>query len=364
LPTRILIVRLSALGDIVHAVPVLTALRRQEPAVKVDWLVEEAYAPILALVDGLHQRVVVRAETGQSLSPNASRDCPLFSRSASGYLRAVAFLRRQHYDVALDLQGLIKSAVWARASGARRVIGFAREHLREPQAARLYHEHVTPPHPAHVMQKNLAVARHLGAAPAPAILPLRPDPTPALATAMRGLLDGAPYAVINPGAAWPNKRWPGERFAALSHALLHEHGLVSVVTWGPAERALADEIVALANGAARLSPPTSVGELAAVMQGASLVVSGDTGPLHIAAAVGAPVVGLYGPTWPERNGPWDPGDEVISRADRCQCHHKRQCLIGAPCIESISLEEVLAAAGRRIERQKTKGIRQTAEGTP
>jgi lipopolysaccharide heptosyltransferase I len=362
LPSRVLIVRLSALGDIVHAVPVLAALRHQDPAVEVDWLVEEAYAPILALVDGLRRRVVVRAEREPSVFPDPSPASPRFSSGASGYLRAVAFLRRQRYDVALDLQGLIKSAVWARASGARRVVGFAREHLREPQAAWLYHEHVTPPHPAHVIQKNLAVARHLGAAPAPAILPLRSDRTPALTTAMHGLLEGTRYAVINPGAAWPNKRWPGARFAALCRALFHEHGLVSVVTWGPAERALADEIVALAAGAARLSPPTSVGELAAVLQDAALVVSGDTGPLHIAAAVGAPVVGLYGPTWPERNGPWDPGDEVISRADRCQCHHKRQCLIGAPCIESISLEEVLAAAGRRIEGQKAQGRGHKAEG--
>jgi heptosyltransferase-1 len=356
LPARVLIVRLSALGDIVHAVPVLAALRHQDPAVEVDWLVEEAYSPVLALVDGLNQRVVVRAARGKSPSPDVSGDGLRFPSGPVGYARAIAYLRRQRYDVALDLQGLIKSAVWARASGARRVVGFAREHLREPQAARLYHEHVTPPHPAHVIQKNLAVARHLGAAVAPAAPPLRPDPTPALASAMRRLLDGAPYAVINPGAGWPNKRWPGERFAALSRALFDEHGLVSVVTWGPAERTLADEIVVLAGGAARLSPPTSVGELAAVMQDAVLVVSGDTGPLHIAAAVGAPVVGLYGPTWPERNGPWHPGDEVISRADRCQCHHKRQCLRGAPCIESISLEEVLAAAGRRIGRQKAEGL--------
>jgi lipopolysaccharide heptosyltransferase I len=383
LSARILIVRLSALGDIVHAVPVLAALRRQDPAVEVDWLVEEAYAPVLGLVDGLRPRVVVRAERGPSPSPNVSGDCPRFASGPVGYARAIAYLRRQRYDVALDLQGLIKSAVWTRASGARRVIGFAREHLREPQAARLYREHVTPPHPAHVIQKNLAVAEHLGAAPAPEILPLRAGPTPALANAMRGLLEGAPYAVINPGAAWPNKRWPVQRFAALAEALLHQHGLVSVVTWGSAERALADQIVAMAGGAARLSPPTSVGELAALMQGAALVVSGDTGPLHIAAAVGAPVVGLYGPTWPERNGPWDPADEVISRADGCRCHHKRQCLIGAPCIETIGLDEVIAAAGRRLDRadaarqtaegrrpkaegtrQKAEGTRQNAEGLP
>ena len=354
--SRILIVRLSALGDIVHAVPVLAALRRHDPSAEVDWLVEEACAPILALVDGLRQRVVVRAAPGllSPLTGSPSEDGPRFPAGLTGYLRAIAFLRRQRYDVALDLQGLIKSAVWARASGARRVIGFAREHLRETYAAWLYHERVTPPHPAHVIHKNLALAAHLGAPIAPVSLPLRADPSPVLAEALRAALDGAPYAVLNPGAGWPNKRWPTDRFAAVARELRHRHGLSSLVTWGPAEREAADAIVALSEGAARLSPRTSVSELAAVMRGAALVVAGDTGPLHIAAAVGAPVVGLYGPTWPERNGPWDPADEVISRADRCQCHHKRQCMTGARCIETIGVDEVVAAAARRLARREAE----------
>jgi ADP-heptose:LPS heptosyltransferase len=260
----------------------------------------------------------------------------------------VAFLRRQRYDVALDLQGLLKSAFWARASGARRVIGFAREHLREPQAAWLYGERVTPPHPAHVIDKNLALARHLGAPTAPIALPIRAEASPPVAAGLARARDGQPYAVLNPGAAWPNKRWPAERFAALAQALHRRHGLVSIVTWGPSERPLAEAIVAASAGTARVSPETGIGDLAAVMRGASLVVSGDTGPLHIAAAVGAPLVGLYGPTWPERNGPWNPEDQVISRADRCRCHHKRRCLTGAPCIETIAVDEVYDAAARRL----------------
>jgi len=339
---RILIVRLSALGDIVHAVPVLAALRRHDPAIEIDWLVEAAYEPVLALVDGIRQRVVVRAAS------SGATGGPRFGTGPGGYLRAIGYLRRQGYDVALDLQGLIKSAVWARASGARRVVGFSRDHLREPQAAWLYHEHVTPPHPAHVIDKNLALAAHLGAPARPVALPLHADASPAVRAELARTLDGQRYAVLNPGAAWPNKRWPAERFGALAEALRRRHGLLSLVTWGPTERALADAIVAASNGAARVSPPTSVGDLAAVMRGASLVVSGDTGPLHIAAAMGAPLVGLYGPTWPERNGPWDPDDVVISRADQCRCHHKRRCLTGAPCIETIGVDEVIAAADRRL----------------
>jgi ADP-heptose:LPS heptosyltransferase len=115
---------------------------------------------------------------------------------------------------------------------------------------------------------------------------------------------------------------------------------------------LAEEIVARSGGAARIAPPTEIVDLAALVRGAALVVSGDTGPLHIAAAMGAPIVGLFGPTRPERNGPWDPEDEAISRAEQCRCHHKRQCLIGAPCINDISLDEVIQAVGRRLAKER------------
>jgi ADP-heptose:LPS heptosyltransferase len=154
--------------------------------------------------------------------------------------------------------------------------------------------------------------------------------------------------VLNPGAAWPNKRWPAERFGALAATLRDRVGLNSMITWGPSERDLATAVAAASSGAATPAPPTTVGELAALMRDAALVVSGDTGPLHIAAAMRAPLLGLYGPTWPERNGPWEPPDEVISRADSCVCHHKRRCLRGAPCINEIALDEVVTAAERRL----------------
>jgi ADP-heptose:LPS heptosyltransferase len=228
------------------------------------------------------------------------------------------------------------------------VLGFSREHLREPLAAWLYTGHVTPPHPAHVIQKNLALAAHLGASTTPVEVPLRADASAGVREALARTLAGHRYAVLNAGAAWPNKRWPAERFGALASVLHRRHGLVSLITWGPAERGLAEAVVAASDGTARLAPPTTVADLAVVLRNAALVVSGDTGPLHIAAAVGVPLVGLYGPTWPERNGPWDPDDEVISRADQCRCHHKRRCLTGAPCIETISVDEVSAAADRRL----------------
>jgi heptosyltransferase-1 len=339
---RILIVRLSALGDIVHALPVLAALHKAQPAAQIDWLVEENYASILSIASGLHRRIVVRARTSTESAGRVAFGGVL------GYPRAVSFLRSQRYDVALDLQGLIKSAVWARASGATRVIGFSRAHLREPQAALLYSETVTPPDAAHVIQKNLAVLPALGVERATVELPLTPHASAETTAAIETAGGSLQFIVINPGAAWPNKRWPPGRFGGLAAALRDRTGLRSLVTWGPSERELADAVVATSSGAATAAPATSVADLAVLMRDAALVVSGDTGPLHIAAAMGTPLVGLYGPTWPERNGPWDPRDVVISRADVCVCHHKRQCQRGAPCINEITLDEVVAAGEQRL----------------
>jgi len=349
---RILIVRMSALGDIVHALPVLAALRRAWPHAKVDWIVDEAYASILSLAEGLNQRVIVRAK--QSGNPEGLPPRTVTFGGGAGYLQAVRYLRAQKYDAALDLQGLIKSAVWAKASGAARVIGFDRAHLREPMAASFYSETVVPLDAPHVIQKNLSILKAFDLAPGPLELPLHPEAAMATTDALSAAGGRRHYVVINPGAAWPNKRWPADRFGALAAKLHAQAGLRSLVTWGPNEQALAEAVVAASGGAASLAPPTAIADLAIIMRDAALVVSGDTGPLHIAAAMGTPLVGLYGPTWPERNGPWNPDDEVISRAGGCVCHHKRQCLRGAPCINEIGVPDVLAAAERRLSAARRK----------
>lgn len=339
---RILIVRLSALGDIVHALPVLTRLRQSFPAAGIDWLVEENYASTLALASGLTRQIIVRAKS-EGFAPDAVRFA-----AGTGYWRAARFLRAQTYDVAFDLQGLLKSAVWTRASGARRVIGFDRDHLREPLAASFYSETVTPDGSGHVIRKNLSILQALKIDPGATDLSVEPHATPEIIKSIQAAGGSNGYIVINPGAAWPNKCWPPDRFAALAKSLRDGTGLHSLVTWGPKERELADAVSRASGGAATPAPPTTITDLAALMRSAALVISGDTGPLHIGAAVGAPIVGLFGPTRPERNGPWEPRDEVISRAETCVCHHKRHCLRGAPCINEITVAEVLAAAERRL----------------
>jgi len=285
------------------------------------------------------------------LVPAVNRRIPFDDRASLSIVRQ---LRREHYDAALDLQGLIKSALIARLAGATRTIGFNRKYARESIASRLYTEAYDPggegiyasSETRHVVRINLGLLERIGIANPAIEFPLSIAPS-SVADALRAEAGGR-YAILNPGAAWPNKRWPPDRLAALARALRERHQLASVIVWGPGERGLAEQVVTGANGAAILSPATTIADIVALARGATLMVSGDTGPTHIAAAVGTPLVGIYGPTRPERNGPWLPDDETVSRAAICECHHLRECRRGRMCLLDIELGEVLAAAERRL----------------
>ena len=268
--------------------------------------------------------------------------------NGGGVLSTIRELRRRRYDIAIDLQGLIKSAVLARASGARRVVGFAAPYLREKPARLFYGEGCEPAGNGHIVAKNLSILDPLGirASAQDPSFPLRDVESPA-AREVASTAAG-PYVVINPGAAWPNKRWPAERFGAVAAWVRERMGFASVVTWGPGEEALAAAVVAASGGAAFVAPPTRVTDLVSLLRGARLMVSGDTGPTHIAAAVGTPVVGLYGPTRPARNGPWDPADVTVSRDEVCRCHHLRRCRQPRMCLLDIQVAEVADAVARRL----------------
>jgi lipopolysaccharide heptosyltransferase I len=343
---RFLIVRLGALGDIVHAIPVAAALRRAFPDARIDWLVSAKHREILDLVPVIDRRLVVNDRGGAT--------------GGASLVAAVRELRRARYDVAIDLQGLIKSALIARSSGAGRVIGFASRHLREPLARPFY----TDVHDSggggmfdrgdgrHIVHINLGLLGALGITVESAEFPLEPVHSE-VARQMRERAGGR-YALLNPGAAWPNKRWPPDRLASLAAALHTRHALASVVIWGPGEEGLAQEVVGRAGGAALLSPQTSIADIVALARGAMVMVSGDTGPTHIAAAVGTPLVGIYGPTRPERNGPWRPNDVTVSRADICKCHHLRRCRLPTMCLMDVQVEEVLMAVERRLAAEPTR----------
>lgn len=330
--SRILIVRLGSLGDLVHTLPAVAAIRRAHPAAQIDWLVDAAHRSFLELVPIVSTLVV------------------LGDPSARGWLEARRSMRQQRYDVALDFQGLLKSAALARLSGARRVIGFERRALREGLAAILYTERVAVSEGQHVIRKNLQLAAAVGAADDAIALPIRSASAPAIDKCQAAL--GRPYALVNPGAAWPNKRWPPDRLGRVARTLAERHGLAPVVLWGPGETDAANAVVKASGGAARLAPRTTLAELVALARGARLMISGDTGPLHIAAALGVPAVALFGPTNPRRNGPWAADDVSISRYETCACHYERRCRRNDAewCLASISVEDVLAAVDERLRR--------------
>ena len=329
---NILIVRLGALGDVVHAIPAAAAIRAARPEARIDWFVEARHRPIVDLVTVI-DRVV-----------------PLEGRTIRAWVDAVRRLRQVRYDVALDLQGLMKSAVLARASGAARVAGFSIWHLREKGARPFYSETGTADESVeHVIDKNLQLLRVLGIENPGVEFPLA-DVNSGAVDAIRRELGSGRYALINPGAAWPNKRWPPARFGEVAAFLRDVRGLPSVVLWGPGEEGLAHAVVEASHGAARQAPPTAIADLVALARGAALVVSGDTGPLHIAAAVGTPAVAIFGPTDPARNGPWSPADITVSRFDRCDCHYERRCHQAAWCLDGVRVAEVTAAIQQRLGR--------------
>ena len=329
---RALIVRLGSLGDVVHAIPAAAALRRAYPAAQIDWVTHPTYLSLVGLVEGVDEVIGVDTRSWRPGVPG----------NVTGTL---ARLRRTAYDVVLDLQGLLKSAALARAVGGRRTVGFAPPSLREPSARFLYTETVDVSGAVHVIEQNLAACAALGVADPTIRFPVRIPPSTAVDGLVRDSRDG--FALLNAGAAWPNKRWPPERFGAVAEVLQRDLRLPSVVMWGPGERSLAASVVAASSGAARLAPTMTIPDLVALVRAARVMVSGDTGPLHLATAVGTPVVGLFGPTRAERNGPWASDDISVSRTAGCECLYERRCRRASACIDEIGVAEVVAGVSRR-----------------
>ena len=325
---RFLIVRLGSLGDIVHALPAVAALREAHPRATIDWLVDRRNVEMVGLVAVIDRVVVLERPT------------------LGGWLAAIRILRRERYDVAIDLQGLMKSAVLARASGAPRVVGFSIWHLRE-RSARPFYSETAEPSSGHVIARNFVLVAALGAREGVWRFPLAGVVSPAL-DAVRARVGDGRFALVNPGAAWPNKRWPTDRFAAVARFLRERYEWTSVALWGPGEEALAGDLAARSAGAAIVAPPTSIGDLVELSRAAALMVSGDTGPLHIAGAAGTPLVSLFGPTDPGRNGPWEARDRALSRYDGCGCHYRRRCRRADWCLADITVDEVTRAIEERL----------------
>ena len=325
---RILIVRLSAIGDVLHGLPVLNALRDAMPRAFLAWVVEGRTAELLRPQRSLDR--VIAVPRGWLKSP-----------------RAVLDLRRQlralRFDVAIDLQGLSKSAVAAWLSGSPRRIGFDGHDGRE--ISRWLNNELVTPNSMHVIDRNLELLKPLGIVPSNVRFDVQD--TSATVHTVEGILRacgvGERFAAINPGAGWTSKLWPTDRYAAVARHLGRSRRLRSLVVWaGEQERAWAEQIVAGAEGCCALAPSTSLTELAAIARRAAVFVGSDTGPLHLAAAVGTPCVALFGPSSGRRNGPYGPQHVVLQNVCMTGSSRERR-QASSDAMNAISVEEVCAA---------------------
>jgi heptosyltransferase-1 len=326
-----LVVRLTALGDILHTLPAMAALREAHRDAVIDWVVDQKWAPVL------------------QASPAINRVIPFDRRSFTGTLACVQTLRRHRYDCAIDFQGLYKSSVLACLSGAPRRIGFERDWAREGDAAVLYTERVVPTG-SHVAELNYSLAEHAGARrPQSPQYPIR-APIGGLASVRVRLAEQGieEYIVVAPAGSWGAKCWPAERFGEFCREFTNRHNLPVIVIYGPGEEAIADQVCQSASPAKPVKLSTTLEELMGLLARAKCVVAADSGPLHLAAALSTCVVGLYGPTDPARNGPFSCNAQVISEARPEEISYKRRTAF-SPAMLRISVEQVLAAVERSLK---------------
>ena len=358
---RVLIVKLSALGDVVHATPVAAALRDAFPHLEVDWAVEPPAAPLLARCSAVTEvRVAARARRTRRLLPTVMSDFTALARE----------LRARRYDIALDLQGLTKSAILAWASGARVRLGY--DWLRE--LAPLFVRRVRRrPESIHVVDQLLDVARSLGAH-APAVrFPIEPSDAD-LAQACEllreaGLEHGKPFLVLNPtdGGGGGGKGLPPATMAEAMDRVTGETGLSWVLIGGPGDRPRAEATMARSSAPAfDLVGRTSIQQTAAVIKLAMLHLSGDTGTAHIAAALGTTPVSVHGRSNPDRVGPYGYRHLVVDARPHC-CERCRRYQESAPvnspsacrdgsaqCMRKVTAEEVASAVLRGLNETQRR----------
>ncbi len=335
-PAKILLVRLSAIGDVVHGLPVAVALRKRFPQARIAWLVEEKIAPLIENHPALDEIWTVPKAWMKSFS--TIRD--LRKR-----------LREFSPDVAIDLQGLLKSSFAAWLSGAKTRIGFGGKDGRE--GSRWLNNRLVTPTRDHVIDRNLQLLEPLGITDCVVEfqLPEKPEDHDAAEKILAGLgLTGA-FAVLNVGAGWDSKLWREDRYAEVARHLKSKHDLPSLVVWaGPREQVMAEQVVKDAGDAAILAPRTSLGELASISRKAALFIGSDTGPLHIAVAVGTRCVGLYGPMSAKRNGPYGTANRSVQirslEGTNINPHHAPRDLMDAIEAKHVldACEEILSSS--------------------
>lgn len=324
-PERILVVRLGAMGDVIHALPAVSTLAQALPQARIDWIIEPQWTCLLQDNPYLNSFIPFRLKDWRKrpLRPSSWADL----RSLAGDLRS------RRYDLILDIQGLIKSASLARLVGAPRRAGFETVELREPLAARLYTEqlHVTG---THIVDKNIsAVTSLLGTTPGPIEFPLpKGEFSPAL--------PAGDFILATPVAGWGSKQWPARHYAKLARLIHEEFQIPLVLDCAPNDLSYIREIACFAPAGSTVVHPSSIPQLIGATRRARAVVGVDSGPLHLAAALNKPGVAIFGPTDPARNGPYGSSFKVL-RDRGASTSYQRSAPISAT-MSAISAAQVYA----------------------
>ena len=344
---NILIVKLSAIGDVVHTLPALNALRRQFRGAHISWLVEEAAAGLIKGHCALDEILVARRKTWlQALRRPARRRAAL--GEITGFLR---HLRQKPYDLVFDFQASLKGAVWIAWVRGKRKIGFGRGLEHQEHSYWVLNERI----PAvsmeiHALERSLLLLQAAGVQTGGAIeyqLPISAGhrQQAAMLMAQYQIDAQAPFVAINPMAKWETKLWDQQKFGRVADHIQTVFGLPVVFTGGSEDRAYIDDVMAhMRTKGANLAGRTDLLTLAALLQRALLMITTDTGPMHMAAAVGTPTVALFGPTAPWRTGPYGKGHRIVRSVRPCCPCFKRHCAEQCACMADISVEQVLKAA--------------------
>jgi lipopolysaccharide heptosyltransferase I len=349
-PRKILIVKLSSLGDIVHTLPVLRTLRENFPNAHISWIVEEKNQDLLYKNPDLDELIVARTKQWRR------RWSPETFREITATLRAI---RGRRFDAVFDFQGLAKSGVIAWLSGAPNRFGFHREDCREFLNT-LFINRKAPRFgkAAHVVEKNLALLKLLGDLPIHREFPLTiPD---AAENRVKNFFDdhpeiaNRPIVAINPGVGFKTKQWELPRFADVADRVAGELACHVLLTWGPGEEEKVRRIANAMRHKYWLAPATDIHQSIALYRRLDLFVGCDTGPLHLCAALGVPTVSIFGPTDPIRNGAYGTGHVAVYKTLPCSFCYKRKCPTQNECMDQVSAEEVFEAVKKTVYNRPRK----------
>ena len=328
-PQRILLIKPSSFGDIVQSLPVLAALKRSWPEAEIDWAIKPEWAQLIE-DHPLLQRIV------------------LFPRGWSDALRRAKSLRARRYDLVIDLQGLLRSGLCAMLTGCPARAGFADS--REGSFWCYTQRVQVSAGRVHAVDRYLDLVRQLGVATGPPVtfpLPERVSERDWLKQLwQRENIDAAEtICVLHPAARWKTKRWPAERFARLADRLIAEHGARVILVGGADALGTIDDVRGqMKRKVLNLGGATNLRQLAALLRRANLLVTNDSGPMHLAAALGTPVVALFGPTDPRRVGPYGEGHVVLRKDIDCSSCNRNRCARDGACMKAIEVDEVLCGA--------------------